>query len=187
MGEGLDKDSEDKEKTATDKADMDDPQNQDEEDKTVTKTLNTVLHCSLDKAVPPLKTSAEPATPPPTPSVVDEEVSQPFLDPSQVSSHFLMKSESTDSAVEVTEDLLEGIDKKEEDYLKKKINLECESLKENVKVNVTGERNEEMKKNKTNENCDIRYTSDNISDLAVACANGDEVSDRLKFAEITIQ
>jgi len=185
--EGLNKDSEDNEKTATDKADMEDPQNQDEEDKTVTKTLNTVLHCSLDKAVPPLKTSAEPATPPPTPSVVDEEVSQPFLDPSQVSSHFLMKSESTDSAVEVTEDLLEGIDEKEGDYLKKKINPECESLKENIKVNVTGERNEEMKKNKTNENCDIRYTSDNISDLAVACANGDEVSDRLKFAEITIQ
>merc|ERR1712128_271984 len=97
-------------------------------------------------------------------------------------------------AVEATEDLLETIEDKKQEGVENKCGSTSSSVsdkeeeKENLCVNAAGDTHEdENKRNKTNENCDRDCKSEKLSDLAVTCANGDEVSDRLYLAEITIQ
>jgi len=160
-------------------------------------TTSSRFECALAEAVSHLKTSAEPSTPPPSPAIIVPESSQlVLLNPEQISNHLLMKSESTDSAVEATEDLLEAIEENKKDCIEKKSATKSDSMsdkeeeKENLKVHAAGDTHEdddEYKKLNTKENCDRDCKSDKISDLAATCANGDEVSDRRNFAEITIQ
>jgi len=159
-------------------------------------SLNSLLTCGLTEAVSTLKPSDDPATPPPSPAIHLAESSQSLLlNAKQLSSHLLMKSESTDSAVEATEDLLEAIENPtKQECREHKISPRVDRLsdkeeeKENLGVNTAGDIHEdENKRNKTKENCDRDCKSEKISDLSVTCANGDEVSERLNFAEITIQ
>ena len=148
-------------------------------------SLNSLLTCGLTEIV-------DPATPPPSPATHLAECSEsPLINQTQISSYLLNKSESTDSAVEATEDLLETMENiREEAKTSPMINRvnDKEEKKENLGVNVAGDTHEvENKRNVTKENCDIDCKSDCISDLSVTCANGDEVTDRLNFSEITIQ
>ena len=148
-------------------------------------SLNSLLTCGLTEIV-------DPATPPPSPANHLAECSEsPLINQTQISSYLLNKSESTDSAVEATEDLLETMENiREEAKTSPMINRvnDKEEKKENLGVNVAGDTHEvENKRNVTKENCDIDCKSDCISDLSVTCANGDEVTDRLNFSEITIQ
>jgi len=148
-------------------------------------SLNSLLTCGLTEIV-------DPATPPPSPASQLAECSEsPLINQTQISSYLLNKSESTDSAVEATEDLLETMENiREEAKTSPMINRvnDKEEKKENLGVNVAGDTHEvENKRNVTKENCDIDCKSDCISDLSVTCANGDEVTDRLNFSEITIQ
>jgi len=184
----------DKIKSEATEATLETPQSQDCE-ANPSSSLNSLLDCGLTDAVSLLKTSAETATPPPSPAIQVTESSQSLLlNPNQISSHLLMKSESTDSAVEATEDLLETIEDKKQEGVENKCGPKSSSVsdkeeeKENLCVNAAGDTHEdENKRNKTNENCDRDCKSEKLSDLAVTCANGDEVSDRLNLAEITIQ
>jgi len=171
------------------------PENEDCE-ANLSASLNSLLTCGLTETVNNLKPSTNPSTPPPSPAIELAESSQPILinhtiNHTQISSHLLNKSESTDSAVEATEDLLETIDiNRKETTSTPKINIvnDKEEEKENLGVNVAGDTHEvENIRNVTKENCDRDCKSDCISDLAVTCANGDEVTDRLNFSEITIQ
>lgn len=158
-------------------------------------SLNSLLDCGLTEAVSLLQTTTEPATPPPSPAIQIPEYSQSLLiNPKQISSHLLMKSESTDSAVEATEDLLETMEERKKEQKENIIGPKSNSVsekeeeKENLSANAAGDtQDEENKKSKTNENCDRDCKSEKLSDLAATCANGEEVSDRLNFPGITIQ
>eukprot|EP00092_Neocalanus_flemingeri_P039157 GFUD01042619.1.p1 GENE.GFUD01042619.1~~GFUD01042619.1.p1 ORF type:complete len:1156 (+),score=274.74 GFUD01042619.1:468-3935(+) len=155
------------------------------------------FNSALAEAVSNIKTSSEPSTPPSSPAILLPESSPlVLLNPKQISSHLLMKSESTDSAVEATEDLLEALEEDKKDCKEKKSDYKLESMNdneeenENLKEHAAGDTHDdddEYKNLKTNENCDRDCKSEKISDLAATCANGDEVSDHRNFAEITIQ
>jgi len=150
--------------------------------------------CALAEAVSQLKVSEEPSTPPPSPAILVPESSPLHLiNPLQISNYLLMKSESADSAVEATEELLEEIEENKTECVGGNSNSnsvsENDEEKENLNVHVADDKHEdgEVEYKKINENCDRDCKSEKISDLAATCANGDEVSDRRNFAEITIQ
>ena len=112
---------------------------------------------------------SDPVTPPSSPSYLPgrEEDSCPFYP--------LATCDSTDSAVEATEEVLENMEGK--------IN---EEEKENIEVTVSEEKNNvEMESI-----CDKVCESEKISDLATSpalCPKLDEVGDRRNLAEIKIQ
>jgi len=157
---------------------------------------NSKFETALAEAVTQIKTFQEPSTPPPSPAILVPDSSQlVLLHPQQISNHLIMKSESTDSAVEATEDLLEAIEANKKECMKQISNssvsdTDTDRVNDNMKVQAAGdtyEDDEEYKKLKTTENCDRDCKNGKISDLAATCANGDEVSDHRNFAEITIQ
>ena len=83
---------------------------------------------------------------------------------SQIENHLLSKSESADSAVEATEEILEDLESK----------VCSDDEKENVNV----------EENNINSNCDINGDTEKKTDNAVY--KGEDSSDRINLAEIKI-
>merc|ERR1719219_1037584 len=99
------------------------------------------------------------------PSIADHTLQQSQSEvSSQIENHLLSKSESADSAVEATEEILEDLESK----------VCSDDEKENVNV----------EENNINSNCDINGDTEKKTDNAVY--KGDDSSDRINLAEIKI-
>ena len=117
---------------------------------------------ALETAVSSLVTTTT-STPPST--VADTlEQSQSELSAQQLENHLLSKSESADSAVEATEEILEDLESK----------VCSDDEKENVNV----------EENNIISNCDINGDTEKKTDNAVY--KGEDSSDRINLAEIKI-
>ena len=132
------------------------------DDTDVRDVAKTILSDALETAVSGLAThqEPEPCTPPPSPSLATER--QETME----AAYTVVKSGSTDSAVEATEEALENL----------------EEEKENIDI----ARTDDIKVCKNVEpNCDIKCDSEIASDLG-STHKIEEVSDRRNLAEIKI-